>query len=200
MRIVKISDEACKALEQLGVPFEQIGVVTTSSEPGSSSQPTARPVQPRPRGLSDEEVTLRPNHKAVGAENRRQYLQQLRQRGLSLEHERRTAYLTPHGNRVVLALANHPWSPGKWFLGAPKEFFNKPNTALILICKELDKFLDFVFPPKDIQKLVPMLTEVRGELRFNVRRDDGIYYIYRPGVDKMEISQFLNKYESLKGL
>jgi hypothetical protein len=45
-----------------------------------------------------------------------------------------------------------------------------------------------------------MLTEVRGELRFNVRRDDSKYYLYRPGVDKMEITQFLHNYESLKGL
>jgi hypothetical protein len=99
-----------------------------------------------------------------------------------------------------LPLANKPWSSGKWFLGAPKEFFSKPNTALILICKEGEKFQDFVFPPKEIQRLVPMLTEVRGELRFNVRRDDGVYYLYRPGVDKMEISSFLRKYEPLKSL
>jgi hypothetical protein len=198
MKIIKLSEEACRALEQLGVPFEQIGVAQT--ETAIKNHQPARALEMIPRSLNNEEEGLRPNHKAIGAENRRKYLQQLRQKGLTLEHERRTAYLTSRGNRVVLPMANRPWNTGKWFFGAPKEFFNKPNTALVLICKEGEKFLDFVFPPKDIQKLVPMLTEVRGELRFNVRRDDGIFYLYRPGVDKMEISRFLGDYEALKAL
>jgi len=45
-----------------------------------------------------------------------------------------------------------------------------------------------------------MLTVVRGELRFNVRRDDGRYYLYRPGVDKMEITSFLHNYKPLETL
>lgn len=200
MRIVKLSEETCRALEQMGVPFEQIGVVTAQPPEGGGSQSPNRSIRPKDHSQSGEVPSIRPNHKAIGAENRRKYLQQLRQHGLVLEHERRTAYLTPHGNRVVLPLANRPWSPGKWFLGAPKEFFSKSSTALILICKEDTAFQDFVFPPEDIQKLVPMLTEVRGELRFNVRRDDGIYYLYRPGVDKMEITPFLHNYEPLKRL
>jgi hypothetical protein len=200
MRIIKLSEEACHALEQLGVPFEQIGVVSMDIGSVTSARPLARSTQTASRLPREQDASVRPNPKAVGAENRRKYLQELRQKGLTLEHERRTAYLTPRGNRVVLPLANQAWNPGKWFLGAPKDFFNKPNTALILICKDGEAFLDFIFPPKEIQKLVPMLTEVRGELRFNVRRDDSKYYLYRPGVDKMEITQFLHNYESLKGL
>src|SRR5882672_3273652 len=100
MKIVKLSEEACRALEQLGVPFEQIGVTTTKIEIDQGVRPLVSPDQPLPRSLGSEESSHRPNHKAIGAENRRRYLQQLRQNGLTLEHERRTAYLTPRGNRV----------------------------------------------------------------------------------------------------
>src|SRR5579871_51838 len=186
MRIVKLSEETCRALEQMGVLFEEIGVATPRLSKGGRSQPCDHLSDPENQRRSGERstITTRPNPKAVGRENRREYLEQLHQHGVALKHERRTAYVTPRGNRVVLPLANRPWSPGKWFLGAPKNFFSKSGTALVLICKENTVFQDFILPPEDIQKLVPMLTEVRGELRFNVRRDDGKYYLYRPGVDK----------------
>ena len=200
MKIIKLSEEACHALEQLGVPFELIGIVPSQHEETGRTQPIRHFIQSPPRSVNGEVTPVRANPKKQGRENRHKYLQHLRQNGVMLEHEQRTAYLTPRGNRVVLPVANKPFRPGKWFLGAPKEFFNKPNTALILICKEDEKFLDFVFPPTDVEKLVPMLTEVAGELRFNIRRDDGIYHLYRPGVDKMEISRFLGGYTSLKGL
>jgi hypothetical protein len=182
------------------VTFETIGVVPSQPDTPTAVKPSQRAERPPQSPRIGKETGLGYNAKAEGAENRREYLRQLRQQGIVLEHERRTAYLTPRGNRVVLPLANKPWNPGKWFLGAPKEFFDKPNTVLILICKEADKFLDFLFPPKDMQKLLPMLTEVRGELRFNVRRDEGVYYLYRPAVDKMDITRFLHHYEPLKGL
>jgi len=137
MRIVKLSEEACRALEQLGVPFEQIGVVAegvSKAERGPS--PAGSSIRPRDQSPGRDESSLRPNPKALGAENRRRYLQKLRQHGVMLEHERRTAYLTRRGNRVVLPMANAAWNPGKWFLGAPKEFFERPSTALVLICKE----------------------------------------------------------------
>jgi len=201
MKIIKLSEEACHALEQLGVPFEQIGIVPAQNEEPARTQPIRHSIQSPPGSVSKEVTLMRPNPKKQGRENRREYLlHHLRQSGVTLEHEQRTAYLTTRGNRVVLPLANHPFRPGKWFLGAPKEFFDKPNTALILICKEDEKFLDFVFPPKDVERLVPMLSEVAGELRFNIRRDDGVYYLYRPGLDKMEITRLLGNYTPLKGL
>jgi hypothetical protein len=200
MKIIKLSDEACRALEQLGVPFEQIGVVPAQHEESENIQTVKHSVQSPPEQVSKAITQIRPNSKEEGRKNRKKYVQHLRQNGVVLEHEERTAYLTPRGNRVVLPLANGPYRPGKWFLGTPKKFFNKPNTALILICKENEKFIDFIFPPPDVEKLVPMLTDKAGELKFNIRRDDGIYYIYRPGVDKMEIGKFLGGYTYLKGL
>lgn len=226
MRQIHITDETWKALASFVIPFEdktEDDVIRKLiayyrqhvEQEGDSVVQAARTIvaasPPTRNGESNlGQVTLsstpiinlqpqRANPKQVGRENRRRYLQFLKEhQGISLEHEERTAYLLPSGIRVLIPCAN-PYAPNKWFLGAPKRLLaERPNVALTLLCMEREEFLDFIFSASDVARLLNALTDVAGEIKFNVRRDDGKYSLYRPRLrDKMDITPFLHSYKNL---
>ena len=84
MRIIKLSEEACRALEQFGVAFETIGVVPPQSDTATPVKPPQQADRPPQRLGVGKETGERYNAKATGAENRREYLRRLGQQSTIL--------------------------------------------------------------------------------------------------------------------
>ena len=85
-----------------------------------------------------------------------------------------------------------------WFLGLPEndllERIHGGGVAVVLLCQSKSgSTLDFVIPPDYIQEIVGSLSKSKGQLKFNLRKDDGRYLLVIPGRSPQDVSHFLGK-------
>jgi len=83
-----------------------------------------------------------------------------------------------------------------WFLGLPEniviERINEGGVAVVLLCQSRSgSTLDFVIPPDKIREILGSLSKSKGQLKFNLRKDDGRYLLVIPGRSPLDVSPFL---------
>ncbi len=132
--------------------------------------------------------------KAIGKMQREELIKKLKGMGITLIQDRGAICKTQDGNIVGIAYATER-QPDKWFLGLPdREYY-----SFILLCEDKKKEIKpFVFSNDFFKKHKNHFSKKNGQLKFNLVKRGEVYQIGIPGIEKININNFLNNYEPLK--
>ena len=123
--------------------------------------------------------------KEFGRELRSSFAAEL---GLALENG--TIYRTPSGSRAGIATARER-SPNRWFLGLPDD---EHLDYIVLLCDTETDVLPFIVPTRPVlwPELWPDLSRSGGQLKLNVGRRNGSYWLKIPGQSPLRLDSYLN--------
>lgn len=131
--------------------------------------------------------------KQEGARVRASWVQKLASKGTCLKGYGKN-YYTANGKSVGVASANElngSQHVNKWFLGLKDE----PKDIVVLICRDLKKVVhDFVIPFIDLKGVWKKLSRSKGEVKFNIRKQNGNYFLAIPRNTAIPISKYLGNY------
>ena len=129
-----------------------------------------------------------------GAAARRTFVEAGSTRGYRLTARGKTAFETARGRRVAIPFANEQ-RPDRWFLGISDEKYD----VVVLLCQDSDgKLYDFVLPWGVLEKLWSRFSRSGGQVKFNVSRSGGGWYLLVPGHDNQSLNKSLGAYASLR--
>jgi len=226
MRAIEIDEEIWKALQERARPFEDtpndvlrrvllgfpespsLAPVVYATTLGRPSQQGNSPrdsstVGQEPRLGNAGHLTTSGNCglKMKGEEIRGKYLENLRQKGITLIHERGVLYSGANGMKVAIPTATERGRGRRWFLGVAGSYFqDTQGITLILLCTEEEKMFDFVIPPTEVITFMPLLTRADGQVKMNVvEYGENRYMLQVPRGQPKNISQYLHAYGPLRG-
>ncbi len=153
---------------------------------------------PRPRNgdrAPDLPNQTRFSHKQVGAQLRSDWVDNLARSGIRLAGHRKR-YETPSSRSVAVASANElDGKPNKWFLGLPAA---KTDVAVLLCASKSGKVYDIVLPVADLGRRWDILSRSGGQIKFNVRKDVGDFFLLIPGNDPHRVTDYVGNHEPLR--
>jgi len=137
------------------------------------------------------ELTSREKGKVL----RGNYVSDLQKKGKRIEQVDGVWAKTPEGLWVAIPFATERRDKF-WFLGLPErdvlEKVNQGGVSVILLCQSKSgSILDFVIPPNKIREIAGNLSKSKGQLKFNLRKDNGRYLLVIPGRSPLDVSPFL---------
>lgn len=111
--------------------------------------------------------------------------------GKAVRHERRSLYRNGRDEILGIAYAQEAEKrKNRWFLGLPEKKFQ----SAILLCESVDGKIDAICLPREfIAKFGGNFSEANGQVKFNIMRRGGQWYLKVPGIDQMEITGNVNK-------
>jgi hypothetical protein len=105
-----------------------------------------------------------------------------------------TMYRTRSGSTVGVAAATEV-TPNRWFLGiTPK---HTELDTMVLLCQSGNAVLDFVLPMTFLSDAWPRLSRSGGQVKFNVDRRDGSYWLQVPDVGPLDIGRYRGQHRPL---
>jgi len=105
-----------------------------------------------------------------------------------------TMYKTRSGATVGIAAATEV-IPNRWFLGiTPKHI---ELETMVLLCQSGNAVLDFVLPMTFLSDAWPRLSRSGGQVKFNVDRRDGSYWLQVPDVGPLDIRRYVGQHGPL---
>jgi hypothetical protein len=109
---------------------------------------------------------------------------------LGLAFENGTIYRTPSGSRAGIATARERL-PNRWFLGVPDD---DHLDYIVLLCDTENDVLPFIVPTRPVlwPELWPDLSRSGGQLKLNVGRRNGSYWLKIPGQSPLRLDSYLN--------
>ena len=133
--------------------------------------------------------------KERGKQLRESYISELQGNGIRINLVDRIWAKTGSSLWVAIPTATTEWRPGRWFLGIPQgklqDRIEGEGAAIILLCQSASMIrLDFVVPPKTVEKIVSKLSKSAGQLKFNIKTVGGRYYLVIPHDNALDISEY----------
>ena len=147
-----------------------------------------------PGGLrSDKSISA----KQEGAQIRADWVKALASNGIVLNGHGKK-YRTERGKSVGVASANELNKPhliDKWFLGLKDEGVD----IVVLLCRDLKKNVhDIVLPVFTLGNAWSKLSRSGGQIKFNVRRRNGDFFLLIPGDNPIKVSTYIGNYQPLE--
>lgn len=111
--------------------------------------------------------------------------------GKAVRHDRRSLYRNGRDEIIGIAYGQEFENrKNRWFLGLPE----KEVQSAILLCESLDGKLDAICLPLEfIAKYGQKFSRANGQVKFNVSRKGGKWFLKVPGIDHIEITGNVNK-------
>jgi hypothetical protein len=103
-------------------------------------------------------------------------------------------YSTQKGGRVAMAAAREDQRGNKWFLGLSEK---KEFSCLVLLCEAHDGLVDFVIPTPSISNIWPRLSRSGSEVKLNIKRENGKFFLLVPDYGPFDITGFRSRYTFL---
>lgn len=146
---------------------------------------------------ADQPPAASESRKEWGRNQRETFVRTARERGIKLEPVKSKIYRRlPDALRVGIASAREASNKGRWFLGLRDNQFDHA----ILLCVSHDGELNhFSLPKEFIIQHGPSLSRELGqpEVKFNVFRREGLFFLHVSGQPPISIEPFRNNYFGL---
>jgi len=149
------------------------------------------------RAILEETATLSPRE--IAAQERSEWVAELRTHGISLLGDRGRRYQTTSGQSVTVAFANEqPHRKNRWFLDLPDE----PTDIAVFLCKSLEgKLYDIVLPVSDLPEVWDVLSssKSRNQVKFEVKRDAALFLMWIPKrKERLNVTRYIGNYDPLR--
>ncbi|MFQ6759524.1 MAG: hypothetical protein D9V46_00935 [Deltaproteobacteria bacterium] len=169
-------------LEELrGNKFDFPSLVNTTKQERYKKNAELRPVRPI-------------DSRELGEKLRKKFLEKLEWMGTRLQLIKgKTIYRTKSGKRVGIAVATER-QPNRWFLGLPVGGFDH---AVLLCQRKNEEVIEVPLPEKFFIKYGQVMSQSKGQLKFNVVHRDGDLLIQVPGTDGISGNSFSGDYTFL---
>lgn len=130
----------------------------------------------------------------LGNQIRMKFLRKLEGGGIHLQLIKgKTIYRTSSGKRVGIAVATER-QPNRWFLGLPIGGFDH---AVLLCQRENEEVLEVSLPENFFMKYGKVMSQSKGQLKFNVVQRGGGLLVQVPGTDGINSKSFSSDYSFL---
>ena len=129
----------------------------------------------------------------LGEINRREFVKDCANKGIRLVPKKGVLYENSRREVVGIAFATER-KEDAWFLGLPSNEF----AHAVLICKtEAGSTFHVCLPKAFIQKHLSALSESKGQIKFNVRRQ-GMHYLLRvPNIGLVQIDEYIDRPDNI---
>ncbi len=127
--------------------------------------------------------------RARGGRIRRDFVERLSKLGRRLTQVRGQLYRNQLGEIVGIAYASEV-KKDVWFLGLPEGEFQHA----VLLCESAERIKAMCLSKDFLSEHGRKLSRSQGQVKFNVLRRAGRYYIALPGSDPVEITELVDNY------
>jgi len=139
-----------------------------------------------------EELQLSARARAV--HRRRDYLRDLKSRGIDLDQIGEKLFRKNDGSIVAIPYA-YEREPYRWFLGQKKSTYK----AIVLLCeRENGEIVDLVIPDDFLSRYGQYLSKVKGEIKFNISERRDAFWISVPGEGNINLNQYRSNYDPMQ--
>jgi hypothetical protein len=186
--LVRELDKTMGLIDRWNAIAKETSQVLKRSSPEDGSK--MRDEKPVVQGPESGEAEI--SAKAHGKQHRIEFVGAAVQRGVRLEPSKGVVYKTADGTRVGIAYADER-RKNKWFLGLPIDGFQHA----ILLCVSNGKTTHFSLANDFIAQFGRFLTRKDGQIKFNVFKDGGRFFLRVPRQESIPIDQFRDNFYGL---
>ena len=131
--------------------------------------------------------------KERGRRQRENFVHMLSSRGIALHRLKGAVFRSPRGIRVGIAYARES-QKDKWFLGLAENQFE----YAVLICEQrAGEVIHFSLPKEFMSEHGESLSRKDGQIKFNVFKRDGQFFLHLPRLGSASIEAFRDKFSGL---
>ena len=163
---------------------------------GKSSYPTTTDTtnQGTPKKVDKLRSSRLASSRELGNKIRMEFLRKLEGEGIHLQLIKgKTIYRTRSEKRVGIAVATER-QPNRWFLGLPVGGFDH---AVLLCQRENGEVIEVPLPEKFFIKYGQVMSQSKGQLKFNVVHRSSGLLVQVPGTDGISAPSFSSDYTFL---
>ena len=187
-RVLEEIERAGKKLSEIVATIDQLEGSTSGVLGGESSE---MPLNTQGEIKTREELQQSARSRAV--QRRRDYLRDLKSRGIDLDQIGEKLFRKKDGSIVAIPYAFER-EPYRWFLGQK----NSKYKAVVLLCeRDNGEIVDIVIPGGFLSRYGKHLSEVKGEIKFNITERRDAFWISIPGEGNINLNQYRSNYEIL---
>lgn len=159
----------------------------------SKSDARTFPSSPVEEKESPASSSAAPSSREAGAASRNEFIQDCARKGIRLIPKRGVLYENSRREVVGIAFASEV-KEDAWFLGLPSHGVKHA----VLICEPRDgRAFRVCLPSRILQEYWPSLSENKGQVKFNVRRRGEHNYLIIPGVDPVQLDEYIDRPEHI---
>lgn len=130
----------------------------------------------------------------VGVAKRIEFVRACAAKGVRLTPKKGALYENSLREVVGIAFATERRDDA-WFLGLPSQGL----THTVLICQpQVGEAFSVCLPNRFLQKYRSLLSESKGQMKFNVRRRGGHHFLIVPSLDPVQIDEYIDRPEQIK--
>ncbi|MCK4579633.1 MAG: hypothetical protein KAU50_12645 [Candidatus Marinimicrobia bacterium] len=187
--MVATIDQLEKSTSEIVATTDQLQGSTTGALGGESGEMM---LDTKSDNKAREELQLSARARAV--DRRRDYVRNLRSRGIDLQKDGEKLFRKSDDSIVAMPYAFER-EAYRWFLGQKKSEYK----AVVLLCeRDTGELIDLVLPGDFLSRYGQHLSEVKGEIKFNISEKRGAFWISVPGVGNINLNQYKSNYDPLR--